>query len=99
VLLATFIATVGGLCVVVAQIHPDKVTVPKQYEGGLEAELGGPRAVRVSHVRFDNVSYADWYRRRILVKKLRGDIEQGIKEWVYIDTELGFFYVSHQPLI
>lgn len=40
--------TVVGLCLVVKQIYPDRVSVPKTYEGGLEAELGGPRAVRVS---------------------------------------------------
>lgn len=80
VLVATFIATVAGLCVVVAQIHPDKVSVPIQYEGGLEAELGGPRAVRVSDVRFDDLNYADRYRRRKLVRRLHGNIERARKE-------------------
>ncbi|KAH7138649.1 NADH:ubiquinone oxidoreductase 20.1kD subunit [Dendryphion nanum] len=46
VLLGTFVVTVLGLCVAVKQIYPDRVSVPKTYEGGLEAELGGPRAVR-----------------------------------------------------
>jgi NADH dehydrogenase (ubiquinone) 1 beta subcomplex subunit 8 len=33
----------------VSQIYPDTISVAKQYEDGLEAELGGPRAVRVSY--------------------------------------------------
>ena len=45
-LLGTFVATVLGLCGVVSMIYPDKISVPKSYEDGLEAELGGPRAVR-----------------------------------------------------
>jgi NADH dehydrogenase (ubiquinone) 1 beta subcomplex subunit 8 len=48
VLLGTFVATVLGLCGVVSLVYPDKISVPKSYEGGLEAELGGPKAVRVS---------------------------------------------------
>ena len=48
VLMGTFVAAVLGLCAVVYQVYPDKVSVPKEYEDGLEAELGGPRAVRVS---------------------------------------------------
>jgi hypothetical protein len=87
--MGTFIATVAGLCVVVAQIHPDKVSVPKQYEGGLEAELGGPRAVRVSHVRSDDLDSADRYRRRRLVTRLRGNIERARKEAVYISYRMG----------
>jgi hypothetical protein len=48
VLLGTFVATVLGLCGAVSLIYPDKISVPKSYEDGLEAELGGPRTVRVS---------------------------------------------------
>ena len=48
VLLGTFVVTVLGLCGVVSLIYPDRISVPKQYAGGLEAELGGSRAVRVS---------------------------------------------------
>ncbi|KAF2707232.1 hypothetical protein K504DRAFT_470436 [Pleomassaria siparia CBS 279.74] len=48
VLLGTFLASVLGMCAVVSFIHPDKVSVPKQYEDGLEAELGGPRTVRAA---------------------------------------------------
>jgi hypothetical protein len=46
--MGTFVAAVLGLCGVVSLYYPDKKTVPKSYEGGLDAELGGPRAVRVS---------------------------------------------------
>ncbi|KAF2276946.1 uncharacterized protein EI97DRAFT_432565 [Westerdykella ornata] len=46
VLLGTFVVSVLGLCGIVKLWYPDKITVPKAYEGGLEEELGGPRAVR-----------------------------------------------------
>ncbi|KAF2661937.1 hypothetical protein K491DRAFT_686920 [Lophiostoma macrostomum CBS 122681] len=46
VLLGTFVASVFGLCGAVSLFYPDKISVPKSYEGGLEAELGGPQAVR-----------------------------------------------------
>jgi NADH dehydrogenase (ubiquinone) 1 beta subcomplex subunit 8 len=50
VLMGGFIVSVLGLCGVVSLYYPDKISVPKTYEGGLEAELGGPRAVRVSSI-------------------------------------------------
>ncbi|CAI6339430.1 unnamed protein product [Periconia digitata] len=46
VLMGSFIVSVLGLCLVVKQYYPDKISVPKTYEDGLEAELGGPGAVR-----------------------------------------------------
>ncbi|KAJ4292536.1 hypothetical protein N0V90_009199 [Kalmusia sp. IMI 367209] len=46
VLLGTFIVSVFGLCGIVSLYYPDKKSVPKTYENGLEAELGGPGAVR-----------------------------------------------------
>ena len=48
VLLGTFVATAFGLAGIVSLYYPDRKSVPKTYEDGLEAELGGPRAVRVS---------------------------------------------------
>ena len=45
VLLGTFVATVFGLCAAVGTIYPDKISVPKTYPDGLEAELGGKGAV------------------------------------------------------
>jgi len=41
-----FVSVVLGLCGVVSLCYPDVPTVPKEYEGGLEEELGGPAAVR-----------------------------------------------------
>jgi NADH dehydrogenase (ubiquinone) 1 beta subcomplex subunit 8 len=43
-----FVASVLALMGVVYTVYPDKQSYPKEYEGGLEKELGGPRAVRVS---------------------------------------------------
>ncbi|KAF3049610.1 hypothetical protein E8E11_010069 [Didymella keratinophila] len=45
VLFGTFVVTVVGLCVAVNQVYPDKVSAPKTYPDGLEAELGGKGAV------------------------------------------------------
>lgn len=47
VLLGTFVATVLGLCGAVSMVYPDKISVPKTYDGGLEAELGGKGAMLV----------------------------------------------------
>ena len=30
--------------------YPDKQSAPREFEGGLERELGGPGALRVSHL-------------------------------------------------
>lgn len=62
VLLGTFVASVFGLAFVVGRFYPDKVcgpslnrlivtnklqpSVTRHFEDGLEAELGGPKAVR-----------------------------------------------------
>ncbi|KAJ5580153.1 uncharacterized protein N7459_006138 [Penicillium hispanicum] len=43
--LGVFVATFLSLCGVVSLYYPDKPSVPKTYEGGLEKELGGPNAV------------------------------------------------------
>lgn len=43
-----FVAVVFGLCGVVAAMYPDKPSAPREFEGGLEKELGGPNAIRVS---------------------------------------------------
>lgn len=42
-----FITAVFGLMAVVRLNYPDKQSAPRDFEGGLEAELGGPTAVRV----------------------------------------------------
>jgi NADH dehydrogenase (ubiquinone) 1 beta subcomplex subunit 8 len=43
-----FIATILGLGYAVSQTYPDRPSAPKEYTGGLETELGGPHALRVS---------------------------------------------------
>ncbi|KAK5130182.1 hypothetical protein LTR08_002391 [Meristemomyces frigidus] len=48
VLMGSFVATVGALCLVVSQLYPDKPSVPRTFPDGLEKELGGPRAVRAA---------------------------------------------------
>lgn len=45
--LGVFIAATLGLCTVVGALYPDRPSAPREYEGGLEAELGGSGAVRV----------------------------------------------------
>ncbi|KAI0173432.1 hypothetical protein GGR52DRAFT_571943 [Hypoxylon sp. FL1284] len=44
--IGAFIATTVGLCWVVAQVYPDRPSYPREFEGGLERELGGPGALR-----------------------------------------------------
>jgi hypothetical protein len=48
VLMGTFIASVFGLCAVVGTVYPDKLSAPKTYPDGLDAELGGKGALLVS---------------------------------------------------
>ncbi|KAF1988605.1 hypothetical protein K402DRAFT_391826 [Aulographum hederae CBS 113979] len=43
-LFGCFLAAFAGLCGAVSVIYEDKPSVPKVYEGGLERELGGPKA-------------------------------------------------------
>ncbi|KAJ2904810.1 nadh:ubiquinone oxidoreductase subunit [Zalerion maritima] len=44
--IGTFIATFLGLCGCVYYTYPDRVSYPKEYENGLQRELGGPGAMR-----------------------------------------------------
>ncbi|KAI0482537.1 hypothetical protein GGR56DRAFT_620361 [Xylariaceae sp. FL0804] len=44
--MGAFVATTLGLCWLVAQVYPDRPSYPREYEGGLERELGGPGAIR-----------------------------------------------------
>lgn len=46
--MGTFIASVFGLCAAVKSVYPDKLSAPKTYPDGLEAELGGKGAMLVS---------------------------------------------------
>jgi NADH dehydrogenase (ubiquinone) 1 beta subcomplex subunit 8 len=43
-----FLGCVGALSLGVYLTYPDRPAVPKEYEGGLDRELGGMGAVRVS---------------------------------------------------
>lgn len=52
-MIGTFVATVLGVSGVVYLNYPDMVAYPREFEGGLQRELGGPGAVRVG---FDNFS-------------------------------------------
>lgn len=45
-----FLGCVGALSFAVYSTYPDKPSAPKTYEGGLEAELGGSGALRVSRM-------------------------------------------------
>lgn len=49
VMIGSFIAVFLSVTGVVYLNYPDRPTVPTRFEGGLERELGGPGAVRVSH--------------------------------------------------
>lgn len=46
-----FLGCVGVLSYAVYATLPDRPSAPKTYEGGLEAELGGSGALRVSQIR------------------------------------------------
>lgn len=55
--IGVFVAAVFALCGVVAMNYPDKPSAPREFEGGLEKELGGPGAVRVSDIRLARLKY------------------------------------------
>jgi hypothetical protein len=50
--MGTFIVSVGALCAVVYQYHPDKPSVPRTFPNGLEVELGGKGALPVCRFCF-----------------------------------------------
>jgi NADH dehydrogenase (ubiquinone) 1 beta subcomplex subunit 8 len=74
VLFGTFVVVFLGVCGATSLVYPDKISVPKQYEGGLEAELGGRRAVRVSVVSDVVIVLANVRRRRSLAMRWCGNI-------------------------
>lgn len=47
-LIGCFAAAIGTLYTVVSFVYPDRPSVPREFPGGLEEELGGKYAVRVS---------------------------------------------------
>lgn len=47
--IAAFIATFLSVCYAVKMTYPDRVSFPREFEGGLERELGGSGAPRVGN--------------------------------------------------
>lgn len=45
-----FASAVLALCGVVYLFYPDRPTVPREFEGGLEREMGGPNTLQASRV-------------------------------------------------
>lgn len=43
-----FVAVVLGLCGVVSMTYPDMPSYPREFEDGLEKEMGGSKVVKVS---------------------------------------------------
>lgn len=68
--LGIFVSAVLGLCAVVAQFYPDRPSVPREFPDGLEAEMGGPRAliVRLSHGSTMSITNTSDRRERMLKK-------------------------------
>lgn len=51
--IAAFIATFLGVCYVVKVTYPDRPSFPREFEDGLQRELGGAGATRVSSATAD----------------------------------------------
>jgi len=67
IMVGTFIAVFLGVSSVVYMNYPDKPSYPREFEGGLERELGGPGAVRVGGLLFTparRTVHADPFCRR-----------------------------------
>lgn len=47
-MVGTFLAVFFSVSGVIYLNYPDRPAYPREYEGGLERELGGPGAMRVS---------------------------------------------------
>lgn len=72
-----FWTTVLGLCGTVAMLYEDKPSAPRTFEGGLEAELGGPNAFRVSFVLQSSDFLLTNNRPAKLVRTLGEDLDLG----------------------
>jgi NADH dehydrogenase (ubiquinone) 1 beta subcomplex subunit 8 len=44
-----FVAVFLSVCYAVKLTYPDRVSYPREFEGGLERELGGKGTIRASH--------------------------------------------------
>jgi NADH dehydrogenase (ubiquinone) 1 beta subcomplex subunit 8 len=64
-----FVAAVFTLCGVVSLTYPDTPAAPREFEDGLERELGGPHAVRVS------------YTTMVHMSKIITDLDVGKSSW------------------
>jgi len=42
-----FVSVFVSVCYAVSKVYPDRVSYPREFEGGLEKELGGAGAIRV----------------------------------------------------
>jgi NADH dehydrogenase (ubiquinone) 1 beta subcomplex subunit 8 len=47
--IGVFVAVFLSVCYAVKLTYPDRASYPREFEGGLERELGGPGGVRASH--------------------------------------------------
>lgn len=48
--LGAFVALVVSVCLGIKMVYPDQPAYPREFEGGLDRELGGKGAVRVGFV-------------------------------------------------
>lgn len=56
--IGAFIVTVFGVLFVIKSVYPDRPSYPREFEGGLQKELGGLGAVRVSAFELSYVPHA-----------------------------------------
>lgn len=54
IMIGCFLAVLGGVSSMVYMSYPDRPAYPREFEAGLERELGGPGAVRVSLFKYLN---------------------------------------------
>lgn len=58
-MIGTFCAVAAGLVFATSFVYPDKISAPKTYPDGLEAELGGKGALLVSLLVIDGGACAN----------------------------------------
>ena len=73
IMIGTFVATVLGVSGLVYLNYPDKVAYPREFEGGLQRELGGPGAVRVGLGNQPTFVIADANANMLLQARKPGD--------------------------
>lgn len=61
-MMGSFVAVFLGVSGLVYLKYPDQPTYPREFENGLERELGGPGAVRVSILEWCRVLILDLQR-------------------------------------